>query len=334
MAAAGLVLLMDSLDTTVTTAEQAAMLTGLPVLAAIAQARRGAAVPALAVVEAPGGAQAEAFRTLRTGLEFAPGEQPLRTLLVTSPEDEAGKTTVAANLAAAFAQAGGQVLLVDADVRRPRLHALLGLGNERGLGDVLPAGAGYRAGASLQAGAGFKAGLGYKAGATYRPVPPNATFDASLAQTVPGLPNLRLLPSGRLPAQPYELLGGERTATLLSAMQEAAGIVVLDSPPLIVADPARLAAQVDGVLLVVRLGRTKAEALLAAVDQLERAGARVLGLVLNGVPRGTAFYPRTYVRNPRLEPPLAGEQTPALGDVEVDTSDLGEVGADGAASHS
>ena len=274
MAAAGLILLLDYLDGSVRSPDEAVALTGLPVIGAIGQARRRRGVPALAVVEAPEGAQAEGFRTLRTNLEFAAAEQPLRTILVTSAEDEAGKTTVAANLAAAFAQGGHETLLVDADVRRPRLHALLNLGNERGLGDLLRG--------------------------------PAASVSKPDLQAVVGLPGLRVLPSGNLPPQPYELLGTERSAALLAELAEAAEVVVLDSPPLSVADAARLAPQVDGVLLVVRPGATEAEALAAAADQLERAGARMLGIVLNGVPRRAGFYPRAYT------PAARGEQAAAL----------------------
>lgn len=274
MAAAGLILLLDYLDGSVRSPDEAVALTGLPVIGAIGQARRRRGVPALAVVEAPEGAQAEGFRTLRTNLEFAAAEQPLRTILVTSAEDEAGKTTVAANLAAAFAQGGQETLLVDADVRRPRLHALLNLGNERGLGDLLRG--------------------------------PAASVSKPDLQAVVGLPGLRVLPSGNLPPQPYELLGTERSAALLAELAEAAEVVVLDSPPLSVADAARLAPQVDGVLLVVRPGATEAEALAAAADQLERAGARMLGIVLNGVPRRAGFYPRAYT------PAARGEQAAAL----------------------
>src|SRR5690606_13717645 len=124
-----------------------------------------------------------------------------------------------------FAQGGQETLLVDADVRRPRLHALLNVGNERGLGDLL------RGASSGDVRAGLK------------PAP-----------TTPAVPGLRVLPSRNLPPQPYELLGTERSAALLGELAQAADVVVLDSPPLSVSDAARLAPQVDGVLLVVRPG--------------------------------------------------------------------------------
>jgi Mrp family chromosome partitioning ATPase len=132
---------------------------------------------------------------------------------------------------------------------------------------------------------------------------------------VAGLPGLRLLASGALPPQPYVLLGGARTAALLDELVQVADVVVLDSPPLAVADAARLAAQVDGVLLVVRPGATDAEALLAAADQLERAGARMLGAVLNRVPRMAGFYPRAYTAAAKRDRgPEMGERQPAFGE--------------------
>jgi polysaccharide biosynthesis transport protein len=241
MAAAGLVLVLDYLDVSVKSGAEATALTGLPVLGVVAAARRGQVPGPQGVLEAPESGLAEAFRTLRANLAFAGAGERLRTILVTSAEEGDGKTTVAGNLAVTLARGGKETLLVDGDLRDPGVAALFGVAD----------------GGQDSAGPG-------KPGQAWGP-----------------LPKLRLLTSGSLPRRPGELLDAARMARLIGELEEAAEVVVVDSSPLVVADAAIAAAHVDGVLLVVRPGRTNAEGLVAAVEQLQRAGAPLLGIALN-----------------------------------------------------
>ncbi len=192
----------------------------------------------------------EAYRTLRTNLDFAGLDKALNTLLITSPEPGAGKSTTLANLAIVSAQGGRQVILVDADLRRPSLHALFGLSNERGLTDMI------MDEAAMQR-------------------PPLQETEVS---------GLRVMTSGSLPPNPADLLGSRRMAEALAALREEADQVLLDAPPVVlVTDAAVLSTQVDGVLLVIGAGKTRREMARTAVQRLEQVNARIVGAVLSGV---------------------------------------------------
>lgn len=255
MAALGLVLALDYLDASVKSAADAAALTGLPVLGVIETTGRGETPLPGRVVAEPDSRLAESFRTLRANLAFAGAGEELRTILVTSPEVGDGKTTVASNLAVTLARAGKAVLLVDGDLRDPALHRLFKLSVD----EATPVSLGNHQGEAM-------------------------------AQPWAELPNLHVLTSKRLPRRPHELLDAARMAELVRDMESAADVVVVDSSPLVVADAAMLAAHADGVLLVVRPGKTSAEGLLAAVEQLARAGTPILGLALNRSPKRSRFY--------------------------------------------
>jgi polysaccharide biosynthesis transport protein len=269
MVALGLVLGLDYLDASVKSAADATALTGLPVLGAIESTGRGETPLPSQVVAEPDSRLAESFRTLRANLAFAGAGEQLRTILVTSPEVGDGKTTVAGNLAVTLARAGKEVLLVDGDLRDPALHRLFHLGSE----GAAPVSLGNHEGEAL-------------------------------AQPWPQLPTLHVLTSNRLPRRPHELLDAGRMAELVRDLESAADVVIVDSSPLVVADAAMLAAHADGVLLVVRPGKTSAEGLLAAVEQLARAGTPVLGIALNRTPRRSRFYQAPVA-------PLTGSLAPA-----------------------
>ncbi|MBW3654566.1 MAG: polysaccharide biosynthesis tyrosine autokinase [Gemmatimonadetes bacterium] len=193
------------------------------------------------------GAAAEAFRALRTNLIFSHSAEALRMLVVTSSGPGEGKTTTAANLAVAFAQQGMRVLLVDCDLRRPRIHSLFGVPKEPGLTQLV---------------------LGHNTGA-----------EVLCESPVPGL---SLLASGTQPPNPAELLGGAGFRAALDRLGEGFDMVVLDTPPLMAAsDAAILAARADGVLFVVRAGHTDRDAALHSAQQLRTVGARIVGAVLN-----------------------------------------------------
>lgn len=255
--AAGAAYLMEYLDNTLKTPEEIAKATGLPLIGFLGETGKRDESEGVIVVSEPRSPMAEALRTLRTNLEFAAVDRPLRTILITGPDPGSGKTTVACNLALSIAQAGKTALLLDADLRRPRVHELLDLPRSPGLTDI------YR----------------------------DAMDVAGAIRFWGDEKELALIPSGDPPPNPAELLGSPRTERILAEIREAADVVVVDSPPFIVADAAILAARVDGVVLVVRPGRTTEQAVKAMLEQLERAGAHLLGVVINRAPRrGGSYY--------------------------------------------
>jgi len=209
--------------------------------------KKAARAAGLVTVHDARSSSAEAYRTLRTNLIFSQAVQTLRTLVVTSPAPSEGKTTTAANLAVSFAQQGMRVLLVDCDLRRSRIHKMFNIPREPGMTELI---------------------LG------------QLEQDSVTRET--GVPGLYVLPSGVLPPNPSELLGGERMRKTLAGLSEAFDLIVLDTPPLLAAsDAAILATIADGVVLVVRAGVTEAEAGQQAIAQLQSVGARVVGAVLN-----------------------------------------------------
>lgn len=202
----------------------------------------------LAMVDNPNGIRAETIRRLRTNLQFVnAASEPSRALLVTSSLPGEGKSTTAANLAIALADAGSRVLLVDADLRRPSLHKILGQEGSAGLTSVL---------------------IGRVA-------------VGSVIQPWQG-GRIDVLTAGPIPPNPSELLGSSAMARLLESLRESYDVVLLDSPPLLpVTDAAVLGAIVDGVLLVVAAGRTHKNQLLNGIQALSNVNARILGVILN-----------------------------------------------------
>ena len=199
---------------------------------------------------------AEEFRALRTNLEISQADRPLKTIFVTSADIGDGKTSVAANLALSMAQREKQVILLDADLRRPSIHEFFELANDRGLVDLI---SGRVALSDV---------LRYKK-------------DGKVA----------VLTSGDPPPNATELLGSQKMDHLLSELEEAADVVIIDGPPFLVAEATLLASKVDGVLLVVRPGHTRRSLAQGASEQLKLGGARVVGVVLNRIPlRGADYY--------------------------------------------
>jgi non-specific protein-tyrosine kinase len=189
--------------------------------------------------------RAEAYRSLRTNLEFSSLDKPLHSLLVSSASPNEGKSTTLANLGVIHAQAGKRVILLDCDLRRPRLHELLGLSNNVGVATAL------------------------------------LEQDAPLPLQDTEVDNLRAMTSGPLPPNPADLLASKRMDVLLAQLLEQADLVLLDAPPVTAAtDAALLSTKVDGVLVVVRAGHTKREHAERAKDLLEKVNANVVGAVL------------------------------------------------------
>ncbi|OQA45469.1 MAG: Tyrosine-protein kinase YwqD [Chloroflexi bacterium ADurb.Bin325] len=202
-------------------------------------------------------AAVEAYRVLRTNLQFAAVGRPLRALMITSPAPSEGKTLTASNLAAALAQAGKRVILVDADLHRPRLHRLFKLRNNIGLTSALLEDA--------------------------------PDLDALLQPAA--LPGLSVLTSGPLPPNPAELLGAAAMHKLAERLKARADMVIFDTPPVMVlADAAVLGSQVDGVLMVFTAGATRREMARQAIAALQQVNARIVGALLNRVPARAGGY--------------------------------------------
>ncbi|MDX9993284.1 MAG: polysaccharide biosynthesis tyrosine autokinase [Anaerolineales bacterium] len=253
MLAGGIVFLIEYLDDTIKSAGQASALLGLPVIGYIAELEHDR--DKAYVSENPRSPVAEAFRTLRTNLEFAGVDKPIKSILVVSAHPGEGKSTVAINLAVTIAQGGKKTLLIDADLRRPRVHHYLGLSNRLGLSNL------------------FRDSLTI----------------ADVAKDWKDS-HLKIITSGGVPPNPADLLASDRMAAILAAAHEQVEMIVVDAPPFLVADASILASRVDGVLFVVYPGRTPSDAALTTLEQMRRAGANVLGIVLNRIPRNRPNY--------------------------------------------
>ncbi|MFL6231253.1 MAG: GumC family protein [Pyrinomonadaceae bacterium] len=262
----GLAFLLDYLDDTLKTVDDVDRYLHLPSLALIPASRperarlvgkratpapaEGDSSTALALISDVRSPSAEAYRHLRTSLLLSSAGQPPKTILVTSSQPSEGKTTTAVNTAIMLAQTGAQVLIVDCDLRRPRVHANFGVSNARGLTNYL---SGER------------------------------DLDA-LMQPYEKLPNLRIMPSGPVPPNPAELLGSTEMRRLLDTLSERFTHIVIDSPPAIsFTDASILSTVVDGVMLVVHSGRSSRNIVRRAKQQLVDVGANIFGVVLNNV---------------------------------------------------
>jgi len=256
MLAIGVVFTIEYLDDSITTPKDVARAVGLPTLGSIvAFEAKGETQPV--TLRDPLSPAAESFRVLRTRLEAAIEETP-STFLIASSTAREGKSTIAANLGVVLAQASRSVILVDSDLRRPVLHTLFGLPNDKGLSDTL--------------------------------LEDRLDLDEYLRET--GVENLRLLTSGHLPPNPSELLESARIEALVEEVRSKADVVLFDSPAILaVTDADVLGKHVDGVLLVVEAGRTQRETTDIASERLATVGSKILGVVLNKVrPSKVSFY--------------------------------------------
>ncbi len=244
--AIGLTTLDDSLKTP---ADIQASL-GLPVLGVIGRIR-SASLPhpryRLAMLLYPRSTVSEAFRKIRTSLSFTSVDKTVRSIVVTGAGRSEGKTTVAANLALAFAQNGTRTILVDADLRQSMMHHLFGVANDVGLSSALRS--------------------------------DGLSADTYLIDTEDS--NLRLLPAGPVPPNPAELLGSKRMKAIIATLSSQADMVIIDSPPLLaVTDAALVATAVDGAVLVISAKRTKRANARSATSTIASVGGTVLGVVL------------------------------------------------------
>jgi capsular exopolysaccharide synthesis family protein len=198
----------------------------------------------------------EQVRALRTAIDFSETTQPLKIILVTSPDVGDGKTSVAVNLALSIAQRNKNVFLLDADMRKPRIHKLFNLVKEKGLADL-----------------GFAPDV----------------FDWK--NRIKKVREVTVLTAGNTPLDPAEILSSKKTDRLLSELKDAYDVVIIDGPPLFIPDTMILATKVDGILMVVRPSHTRRSMAKAAVENIKLVGARVFGIVLNRIPlRGADYY--------------------------------------------
>jgi succinoglycan biosynthesis transport protein ExoP len=284
----GVAFLRERLDDRLRGREELETMTGTSVLAVIPEVAgwKKSSDTILVSLEQSKSPAAEAYKTLRTAILFFALQNDTKVLLVTSAHAGEGKTSAVANLGASLAHAGKRVVVVAADLRKPRLHSFFGVSNDSGLIDVL---------------AGEK-----------------QPWDAMASK--PGLDNLRILPSGRIPGNPTEMLGSDAMGRLLATLRDGADFVLIDSAPLLaVADPLTLAHLVDGVLLIADAQSTNRRDVAGAVKHLDNVKAPLIGTVLNnfdpskaGAYYGTYPYDYAYASEPERSAPSAGNGGRAL----------------------
>ena len=272
MSGIGLAFLLEGLDNTVRTTEQAQMISGLPSLGMIPlgsknnredlNPKRLALAASKEAVELvsqarPHSQMAESYRALRTSLLLSNLGAPPRVIMVTSALPQEGKSTTSINTAVVLAQKGVQVLLIDADLRRPSIHKTLGMGPRSGLSNVLTG---------------------------------STTLQQAIAVSTV-LPNLHILPAGTPPPNPAELLASTNMKEVLDELREKYDHIVVDTPPtLSVTDAVVLSPRADAIVLVIRSGQTTKQSLRRARDILMQVNARVSGVLLNAVDLSSPDY--------------------------------------------
>lgn len=202
----------------------------------------------------------EAYRTLRTNIQFLGPDNPVKTIIVTSAEPGEGKTTSIINLAIVMSQSESKVLLIDGDLRKPQIHKIFGISNQFGLTNILVT------------------GLDYKEGVSYTYVE-----------------GLEILPAGIIPPNPSELLASNKMKQLLSEAGEDYDFVLIDtSPVVVVTDALILSTIVDGTVLVCASGQVSIDGAKRAKELLENVGANIIGVILNKIPINRKSYSQYY----------------------------------------
>ena len=220
---------------------------------------------------------AEAYRTLRTNVQFARMERAGKVIVVTSPTLQEGKTTTIVNLALTLAQSGQRTLLVGANLRRPSIHRFFGIEREPGLADILVGSVAWRD--CIRTVADILMGR----------------FEMEDIMAAPGLDNLHIIEAGPIPANPSELLSTPAMAAFLRAVRDEYDVVLIDTPPVLpVTDSAIVASQADGVILVYQAGKVGRLVLKRAKIHVENVGGKVWGVVLNDVKTEIAGYAYTH----------------------------------------
>lgn len=213
--------------------------------------------PLIVSLDNPRSPISEAFRTLRTNIQFAGVDKPIKKILITGANPSCGKSTISANLGVTLAQTGSKVLMIDTDLRKPTLNYFFDLPREPGLSNLM--------------------------------IDDKLKPDAVIQKTA--MINLFLLSSGPIPPYPAEMLGSEKMKYLVEYLIGQFEYLIFDSPPVIaVTDSSILAGLTDGVVLVLDHGRVTRDEAVMAAEQLHKVNANLIGTILNGVPKSNNYY--------------------------------------------
>jgi succinoglycan biosynthesis transport protein ExoP len=302
----GLAFLLEGLDSTVRTTEQAQMISGLPPLGMIPlgsrSTREGANSKRLVIASSkeavelitqvrPQSQMAESYRALRTSLLLSNLGAPPKVIMVTSALPQEGKTTTSINCAVVLAQKGIRVLLIDADLRRPSIHKTLGMGPRSGLSNVLTG---------------------------------SATLEQAITRS-PILPNLSVLPAGTPPPNPAELLASTNMRDMLDQLRGQYDHIVVDTPPtLSVTDAVVLSPRADAIVLVIRSGQTTKQALRRSRDILMQVNAKVSGVLLNAVDLSSPDYYYYYEYQGKYARYYRNDEGQDDGDEDIDADEASE----------
>lgn len=198
---------------------------------------------------------AEAYRTLRTNIQYSSFDKEYKTIVVTSSEPGEGKSTTSGNLALAISQGESKVLLIDCDLRKPSLHKLFRISNNYGLSDLL-----------LHRKTMEEVAVKYNEGLT-------------------------VVPAGKIPPNPSEMLGSKAMGTFLDEMKKHFDYIIIDTPPIgAVTDSQVLSTKVDGTILVVKAGQTKKDVVMNSINAIKKVNGNIIGTVLNGVEQSKNKY--------------------------------------------
>ena len=264
MASVGFIFAKELLDDTVKNPDEISKKFGIPILGQILNfaAENETLITALD----PRSPASEAFRSLRLNLKYSSVDKPIRSLLVTSPSPSEGKSTTATNLSIVLGQGGQEVIVIDGDLRKPKVHKTFGLPNRSGMSDLFI-----------------------------------ESVDAlpEMLQKYEGVENLSILVSGPMPPNPSELLDSDKAKQIIQAAADSADFVMVDAPPVVaMTDALALSQHVDGVIVVIRAGSTKRSAVDMAVGRLRSVNANLLGFVITDIDNffknGSYYYQNYY----------------------------------------
>lgn len=264
--------LIQYLDDSIKDVSEIAELLNAPIIGTIANMPKGKGLAY--IQENPESIAADSFHLLQVNLGFLGIDHPLHTILVTSPGQADGKSTVAVNLAHTMAAGNKKVLLVDADLRNPSLNSMLGVPNDNGLTSLFH----------------------------------EEVVLADVTRLVDD-ERIHFIPAGESPPNPFDLLASKRMERILEMLNTEYEMIIMDCSPLMVPDASVLAAKVDGVLLVVRPDHTSRRGIILARDQMNRVGAKILGVVVNGVSSRSSYYGKYYHSKRSKKSPLTEKQT-------------------------
>jgi len=302
----GLAFLLEGIDNTIRSTEQAQLISGLAPLGIIPlgskSAREGPNPKRLVIASSkeavelvtqvrPQSQMAESYRALRTSLLLSNLGSPPKVIMITSALPQEGKTTTSINCAVVLAQKGVRVLLIDADLRRPSIHKTLGMGPRSGLSNVLTG---------------------------------STTLDQAISRTTV-LPNLHVLPAGTPPPNPAELLASTNMRDVLAELRQQYDHIVVDTPPsLSVTDAVVLSPRADAVVLVIRSGQTTKQALRRSRDILAQVSAKVVGVLLNAVDLSSPDYYYYYEYQGKYAQYYRSEETSRESEAEDEREDVSE----------